>query len=511
MRVLYITAELYPWVKSGGLGDVAAALPPALIAGGIDVRLLLPGFRGFLDAFPGLTDVARLPTPFAAERVRVGLVRLPSSDSLAYLVDHPAFYDRPGNPYAGPDGSDWPDNYRRFALIGWIAAELARGADPNWRPGLLHGHDWHVGLAPAYLAARVPEEGRVPTVFTVHNLAYRGLFPAGIFPELALSPGFFSVNGVEFFGMVSFLKAGLFYADHLTTVSPTYAREIQTPDFGWGLDGLLRTRADVLTGILNGVDAGIWNPGHDAALPQPYGIEDAMAGKEAAKAALQRRLGLEPLGNAPLFGVVSRLIPQKGLDLALAALPALVAAGGQFALLGAGDGDLEQGFVVAAAQHQGRVAAEIGYDENLAHLIIGGSDVILVPSRFEPCGLTQLYALRYGSLPLVRRVGGLADTVVDATPTTLSDGIATGFAFDDETPPGLMSAVGRAVALFRERESWRRMMGRAMTREFSWEAAARQYIAIYRALRPDLLLRAEPGVSAIRRGSSPPRRPRRST
>ena len=249
MRVLYITAELYPWVKSGGLGDVAAALPPALIAQGIDVRLLLPGFRGFLDAFPGLTDVARLQTPFAAERVRVGLARLPGTQSLAYLVDHPAFYDRPGNPYASPDGSDWPDNHRRFGLFSWVAAELARGADPSWRPDILHGHDWHTGLAPAYLAARPPAEGHVRTVFTVHNLAYRGPFPAAIFPELALPPEFFSIDGVEFFGMVSFIKAGLFYSDRLTTVSSTYAREIQTPAFGWGLDGLLRTRANVLTGI----------------------------------------------------------------------------------------------------------------------------------------------------------------------------------------------------------------------------------------------------------------------
>src|SRR5262245_31161010 len=344
MRVLYITAELYPWVKSGGLGDVAAALPPALLAGGIGVRLLLPGFRGFLDAFPGLPAFARLASPLAAERVRVGLARLPGSDDLAYLVDHPVFYDRPGNPYAGSDGSDWPDNHRRFALLGWAAAELARGADANWRPDLLHGHDWHVGLAPAYLAASAPEDGHVPTVFTVHNLAYRGLFPAAVFPDLALPPGFFSVNGIEFFGMVSFIKAGLYYADRLTTVSPTYAREIQTSDFGWGLDGLLRSRSSVLAGILNGVDAKIWDPRHDVALPLPYGGEASILGKAAAKAALQRRLGLEPDADAPLFGVVSRLIPQKGLDLVLTGLPGLLASGGQLVLLGTGDADLERGF-----------------------------------------------------------------------------------------------------------------------------------------------------------------------
>jgi starch synthase len=487
MRILYMTAELYPWVKSGGLGDVAAALPPALIAEGVDVRLLLPGFRGFLDAFPGITDIARLTTPFAAERVRVGLASLPDTEILTYLVDHPAFYDRPGNPYAGPDGSDWPDNHRRFGLFGWIAAELARGADPGWRPDILHGHDWHTGLAPAYLAARPSAEGHVPTVFTVHNLAYRGSFPGALLPELALPPDFFSIDGVEFFGTVSFIKAGLFYADRLTTVSPTYAREIQTPAFGWGLDGLLRARANVLTGILNGVDPRFWDPRHDTNLPQTYGTEDAAAGKRAAKAALQRRLGLEPVETAPLFGAVSRLTPQKGLDLVLAGLPDLVTGGGQLALLGSGDGDLEQAFTAAAERYRGRVGVTIGYDDSLAHLIIGGSDVILVPSRFEPCGLTQLYALRYGALPLVRRVGGLADTVVDATATSLAEGVATGFAFLDDSPSALISAIGHATTLFREREIWRRMMRRAMTRDFSWAAAARLYAAVYRTLRPDLM------------------------
>ena len=488
MRVLYITAELYPWVKSGGLGDVAGALPPALIAEGIDVRLLLPGFRGFLDAFPGITDVVRLATPYAAERVRVGLARLPGNGSPAYLVDHPAFYDRPGNPYASPDGSDWPDNHRRFGLLGWVASELARGADAGWRPDVLHGHDWHAGLAPAYLAARPPPEGHIPTVFTIHNLAYRGPFPGAVFPELALPPEFFSIDGVEFFGMVSFIKAGLFYSDRLTTVSPTHAREIQTPAFGWGLDGLLRARASVLTGILNGVDMKVWDPRHDAVLPRSYGERDATVGKRAAKAALQKRLGLEPAERLPLFGAVSRLTPQKGLDLVLAALPDLVTGGCQLALLGSGDSDLEQAFTATADGYRGRVGVAIGYDESLAHLIYAGSDVILVPSRFEPCGLTQLYALRYGALPLVRRVGGLADTVVDATATSLTEGIATGFAFDDDSPAALMSAIRRVTALFPERKIWRGMMRRAMTRDFSWAVAARQYSAIYRTVRPNPVL-----------------------
>jgi starch synthase len=484
MRVLYVTAELYPWVKSGGLGDVAAALPPALAALGVGARLLLPGFRGFIDAFLGITDVVRLQTPFASERVRVARAPLPGTERAAYLVDHPAFYDRPGNPYAGPDGADWPDNHRRFGLFSWVAAALARGADPSWSPDLLHAHDWHAGLAPAYLAAA---GSSIPTVFTVHNLAYQGLFPGLLFPELALPPSCFAIDGVEFYGLVSFMKAGLFYADRVTTVSPTYAREIQTPAFGAGFDGLLRSRADVLTGILNGVDLMVWDPRHDAMLPRQYGVEDVLAGKRAAKAALQRRLGLEERDGALLFGAVSRLTPQKGLDLLLECVPEVIIGGNQIALLGSGDRNLEVGFTAAAAANRGQVAVEIGYDDALSHLIIGGSDVILVPSRFEPCGLTQLYAMRYGTLPLVRRVGGLADTVVDATAVSLAEDSATGFAFDGDSSEALLSTIGRAAALFREPGIWLRMMRRAMSQNYSWDAAARQYVALYREVMPQRL------------------------
>jgi starch synthase len=460
-------------------------LPPALAALGVDVRLLLPGFSGFLDACSGITDAARLHTPYASERVRVALARVPDAEPLAYLVDQPAFYDRPGNPYAGPDGRDWPDNHRRFGLFGWVAAALAHGADPGWRPDIVHAHDWHAGLAPAYLAARAPADGPIATIFTIHNLAYQGMFPAAVFPELALPPGFFATDGVEFYGLISFMKAALFYADRLTTVSPTYAREIQTPAFGHGLDGLLRSRANAVTGILNGVDARIWDPRHDAILPRAYDAKDAAVEKGAAKATLQRRLGLDERADLPLFGVVSRLTPQKGLDLLILCLPELVADGGQFALLGSGDRDLEVGFVAAAEANRGRVGVELGYDEALSHLIIGGCDVILVPSRFEPCGLTQLYALRYGSLPLVRRVGGLADTVVDATAVSLAEGTATGFAFDNDSPQALIATVKRAAALFREPQLWRRVMQSAMGQDFSWEAAARRYLALYRELCPD--------------------------
>jgi len=475
LRILHAAAELFPWVRTGGLGDVLAALPPALIELGIDARLVLPGFAGFLDAFE-LGQSIRLRTPFAVERVRIARALVPGSEIAAYIIDHPAFYDRPGNPYAAPDGSDWPDNHRRFALLGWVAAALARDIDPNWRPDILHCHDWHTGLAPAYLRA---DGASVPSVFTVHNLAYQGFFPATLFPDLALPASFFAIDGVEFYAGLSFLKAGLFYADRLTTVSPTYAREIQTPAYGWGLDGLLRTRAAVLTGILNGVDPKVWSPDHDPALPQGYTVDDAPTGKAAAKAALERHFGLRRQVRAPLFGAITRLTPQKGLDLLLDALPGLVDLGGRLVLLGSGDADLEAGFAAAAAAYPGRVGVALGYDEALSHLIMAGSDAIVMPSRFEPCGLTQLYALRYGALPLVRRTGGLADTVVDANAATLAAGTATGFAFDAETPDGLLAAIQRAVALYQDQASWRRMMRQAMTRDFSWAAAGREYVALY--------------------------------
>ena len=479
LRALHVAAELYPWVKTGGLGDVLAALPPALLEQGVDTRLCLPGFPALLDAFH-LTDAVRLKTPFAVERVRVALATVPGGKIAAYLVDHPPFYDRPGGPYGGADGRDWPDNHRRFGLLSWVAAALGQGADPNWRPDIVQAHDWHAGLAPAYLKA---ETAPTPSIFTIHNLAYQGFFAAGIFPELSLPASFYAIDGVEFFGGLSFLKAGLFYADRLTTVSPTYAAEIQTPEFGGALDGLLRSRSGALSGILNGVDPRYWDPEHDDAIPLAYGAETAEAGKAAAKAALRQRFHLDAAAG-PVFGVVSRLTPQKGLDLLLAALPDLLAGGGQLAMLGNGDHDLETGFAAAARDRRGAVGVEIGYDERLARLIIAGSDCVVVPSRFEPCGLTQLYALRYGALPLVRRTGGLADTVTDATPARLRDKTATGFAFDAATSEALAGALDRTMAAYANRARWRQMVRQAMTCDFSWARSARQYAELYRELAP---------------------------
>jgi starch synthase len=486
MKVLFATSELFPWIKTGGLGDVAAALPPALVRQGINVRLVLPGFPRLLDGLD-IREVVRIGSPFAVERVRIGLASLPGSGVPAYIVDHAPFYDRSGGPYAGPDGRDWPDNHLRFALFSWAAAALAGGADPAWSPDIVHGHDWHAGLVPAYLRA---SGTKVPSIFTVHNLAYQGLFPGAAFEHLHLPPEFFSIDGAEFYGGVSFMKAGLYYADRLTTVSPTYAREVQTPAFGEGLDGLLRSRSQVLSGILNGVDPGVWSPKTDAILPRPYNASTARAGKAAAKAELQQRLGLQANDAAPLFGVVSRLTPQKGLDLLLSSLPELTAAGGHLALLGAGDRGLEQGFLAASSAYPGKIGVEIGYDESLSHLLIAGSDVTVVSSRFEPCGLVQLYALGYGSLPLVSRTGGLADTVVDVTPETLSDGTATGFVFTSGDPQNLLEAMKRAIASYQDVRMWQQLVRQAMTRDFSWDLAAGGYIELYRTLAPDRPLAA---------------------
>lgn len=473
MRVLYVSSELYPLVKAGGLGDVSAALPPALNRVGVDVRMFLPGFPAIRDGILDQEPVVSMGTAFGASDVTVYRGRVPDTDVPAYVLDAPELYNRAGGPYEDSQGEEWQDNPRRFALFGWAAA---RFADGDWRPDVIHAHDWHAGLAPAWLAAQ--SGYRPPSVFTVHNLAYQGLVPAERYNELGLPGYFFSVEGLEFHGMASFMKAGLYYADRITTVSPTYAAEIQHPEQGFGLHGLLASRANDLTGILNGVDYNVWDPASDRQLPVRYSVDDP-APKAEAKAALQREMGLAETADTPLFGVVSRLNGHKGLDLALAALPDLVAEGAQFVVLGSGDPELEAGFQRCAAAYPGQVAVYFGYDEGLAHRVFGGADSLLMPSRSEPCGLTQLYALRYGTLPLVRRAGGLADTVVDASPAALADGTATGFVFGPATVEAFREAADRGIELYRDPESWQQMQHRAMTRDFGWEQSAATYRELY--------------------------------
>jgi len=480
MKVLHVGAEIFPLVKTGGLADVLGALPQALIKAGADVRLLLPGLPAIVDAVLHQKTLFEIGPCFGAARVTLRVGQMPYSKVPVYIVDAPYRYRRAGSPYQASDGSEWADNVQRFALLGWVGAQLAAGElDPGWTPDVVHAHDWHAAMSCAYIAAHPPT--RAATVFTVHNLAYQGLFPSGDFGMLGLPARFMASNGLEYHQQLSFMKAGLKYASRVTTVSPTYAREIATNEFGFGLDGVIRSRGADVRGVLNGVDGAVWDPATDASLAARYSAHQ-LQGKAKCKLALQTELGLAPSADAPLFGIVSRLTSQKGLDLLLAALPGLVRRGAQLALQGTGEPALETAFVAAAQAYPGVVAVRIGYDEAFAHRLIAGADAILVPSRFEPCGLTQLYGLRYGTLPVVRRVGGLADTVVDASDDAVKSDVATGFSFDAATPAALDLAVQRAVAAFADRPRWRKLMQRAMAQDFSWGGAAQKYMSLYREL-----------------------------
>ena len=470
MKVLFVTSETYPYMKTGGLADVAYALPGALRAIGVDARILMPGYPAVLDGLPGPKIVAALKDlPGQAGPARLFLGEAPN-DVPVYAIDCPGLFARPGNPYTAPDGSDWPDNYRRFGALGRVGASFPG----DWQPDVIHAHDWQAGLAIAYPALERPQD-RPATVFTIHNLAFQGRCSPAFMGELRLPPHTYSVDGVECFGAVSFLKAGLFYADKITTVSPTYAAEIQTPMGGRGLDGLLFNRRHDLVGILNGVDTEVWDPESDPNVPVRYNAYN-LGAKAANKAALRGELGLAET-SGPLCVAVSRLSEQKGLDLVLGSLGTLLSRGGQLAVLGSGEWWLEDGFRGAEAANPQNVAVRLGYDELLAHRLQGGGDAILVPSRFEPCGLTQMYGLRYGTLPIVRHTGGLADTVQDWR---------TGFVFGAPTPLDMATAFHRACDAFYNPGHWHWMQQQAMAEDVSWKASAERYLALYRELRPNL-------------------------
>ena len=485
LRVLHVGAEIFPLLKTGGLADVLGALPAALARAGADARVLLPAFPAIEAALTDAREVGRIAAPWggAPARLLAGRFKAKSLQGVqAYVLHQDALYARPGDPYCDASGTPYADNHRRFALLGLAAARLAEGLDPGWLPQVVHGHDWHAGLAPAYLAfSRATGASHAGSVYTIHNLAYQGLFASTHFGELGLPAEAYTLHGVEFHGQIAFMKAGIFYADRLTTVSPGYAQEIQDSALGCGLDGLLRERSAVLSGILNGVDESVWNPAEDMALARRFSAE-RMAGKAHCKAALQLECGVGVQRNAPLFTVVSRLTEQKGLHLVADVLPQIVERGGQLVVLGSGDADLESVFKRAAQAHPQQVALRQGYDEALSHRIFAASDVTLVPSRYEPCGLTQLYALRYGSLPLAHRTGGLADTVVDCTLEDLADQLATGFLFERFDGADLTRALRRAFALWARPRDWGIVRRRAMAQRFGWDTAASRYIELYRHL-----------------------------
>jgi starch synthase len=476
MRVLSVASEIYPLIKTGGLADVTGALPGALANKGVAVRTLVPGYPAVLE------KLERRETVHRFSDLCGGPAELLAADAAGLdllVIEAPHLFTRAGNPYVDRSGRDWPDNAQRFAALAWVAAALGVGLLKRYRPQLLHAHDWQAGLVPAYL--RYGPSPHPPSVITVHNLAFQGHFPASLLGALKLPPQSLAISGVEYFGGIGFLKAGLQFADRITTVSPSYAMEIRTPEGGMALDGLLRVRSDVVSGILNGIDDRVWDPATDPHLAATYSVAK-LPRRLLNKQALKQHFAIASNDAAPLFAVISRLSEQKGLDLLLSSLPRLLSLGGDLVIVGTGDAALEQGFRAAAKASAGRVGVFIGYDEALAHLVQGGADALLVPSRFEPCGLTQLCALRYGALPIVARVGGLNDTVIDANEMALSAGVATGFQFSPVTREGLEHALARAAAVWAQKKPWRLMQANGMALEVGWSRAAAQYARLYRDL-----------------------------
>ena len=474
--VLFVSSEVHPLMKTGGLGDVSGSLPVALNQLDADVRVLMPAYHDARLRAGTLQPVATFEIIGAPEPVTLLEGTLPGSNVKLWLLDCPALYDRPGNPYSMPNGQAWLDNAQRFAVLCRAAVEIATNrAHLNWQPEIVHCHDWQTGLIPALLS----REAQAPaTVFTLHNLAYQGLFPAPTFASLQLPQELWGPEALEFHNQLCFIKGGLVFANVITTVSPNYANEIQTAEFGCGLDGLLRHRSADLRGIINGIDEKEWDPNHDPMLAAPFSVDD-LAGKLANKRALQRELGLPQLDTQPLIGMVGRLAHQKGFDLALDALPQLVTQPLQLVLLGSGDTQYGSRLQNWARRLPQQIAVHIGYDEALAHRIEAGADMFLMPSRFEPCGLNQLYSLRYGTVPIVRRVGGLVDTVVDTNAASLATRTATGFMIEREDASAVVEAVMRAMQHYRDGATWRQIVTTGMRQDHSWPSSARRYLDIY--------------------------------
>ncbi|MCC6206653.1 MAG: glycogen synthase GlgA [Gammaproteobacteria bacterium] len=475
-KILFVTSEIHPLIKTGGLADVSASLPKAIKALRRDIRILLPAYRSVLASIGPVQEIATFTCPPASEPVRLLETHLPGTSIKIWLVHSPAHFDRDGGPYLGPDGHDWPDNAERFTVFSRVAETLGMDqAGLSWRPELVHCNDWQGGLAVALLSRHAV---RPATLFTIHNLAYQGLFPAETFHRLELPPDLWSMHGLEYYGQISFIKGGIAYADMISTVSPQYAQEICTPEFGCGLENLLRHRSDRLVGILNGADYKEWNPAKDPLIHQRYNAF-SLHKKPANKTALQQHFGLTVDDTVPLVGMIGRLAEQKGFDLMLDALPQLLRQPVQLIVLGSGSRQLEEQLRQAVATYPGRVAAHFGYSEALAHQIEAGADIFLMPSRYEPCGLNQIYSLRYGTVPVVHRTGGLANTVVDATDETLRRGSATGFIFDEPTPAALLAALDRALACHRQPRAWKRLAYVGMQQEFGWRQSAHQYAELY--------------------------------
>jgi starch synthase len=478
MKILFASSEVHPLMKTGGLADVSGSLPKALRKLRHDCRIIMPAYPETKQKAGQLETVASIQVDGIDTPVEILRGNLPGTKLPIYLVDAPAYFDRAGNPYRAPNGGDWQDNHLRFGLFGRVIAALAMDeAGLDWKPDILHCNDWQTGLAPALLHDR---HDRPAMVFTIHNLAYQGLFPLHAFHELSLPHHLWAPHYMEFHGQFSFIKGGLVFADRITTVSPTYAQEIRTQEYGYGLEGLLEYRSDVLSGILNGVDSKTWNPITDKNLSANYSV-DNLSGKLQNKLALQQAFGLPENTNTPVLGHVGRMVEQKGIDLMLQAMPDLLSKHPiQLIILGNGERHFEETVNQLKQVFPDQVGTHIGYDEKLAHQVEAGSDLFLMPSRFEPCGLNQMYSLIYGTPPIVRRTGGLADTIVDATAETLANGTANGFSFDLASADALSSAIKRALACMAGGQCHDTLVRNGMTQDFSWERSARDYLALYK-------------------------------
>ncbi|NOY67153.1 MAG: glycogen synthase GlgA [Gammaproteobacteria bacterium] len=473
-KILFASSEVFPLIKTGGLADVAGSLPPALCDLKQDVRLILPAFPDAIKAMAKTRCMARINMPQGEVKVLMG--NLPGTQVKVWLVDYPPFFDRQGNPYTGPDNKPWHDNADRFALFCRIIVEIAmKRTSLKWRPDIVHCHDWQTGLVPALLSL---EKNAPSTIFTIHNMAYQGLFPYSTFLALGLPQKLWSFKALEFHDQLSFIKGGLVFADQVTTVSPTYAKEIQTAEFAYGLEGLLQYRADNLSGILNGIDMDSWNPESDAYIAEQYSVRKVDA-KKSNKKSLQDKFGLPEDPDIPLLGIVGRLVYQKGIDIVLQAIHELMKIPVQLIVLGSGEQEYEQALQKFFNQYPDNMGVYAGYNEELAHQIEAGVDIFLMPSRFEPCGLNQLYSLRYGTLPIVRPVGGLADTIVDATEQNLEAGTANGFVFTGDQGWDLVEAVQRALVLFSDKLRWKKLQLTAMWRDYSWDNSAQEYVRLY--------------------------------
>lgn len=481
MRILFVTSEVFPLIKTGGLADVSGSLPAALQKLGVDVRILIPGYTAVLNKLTNLQEIASLEKLPVIHNATLMMGTIADTQVKVMVIKSASLYEREGGPYSDVNGQEWLDNPLRFGILSKIAAILSSAETPiqDWKPDIVHCNDWQTGLTPACMKLN---NTQAKSVISLHNMAFQGCYPPNWITSLELPSTNFTVEGFEYHGQLSFLKAGIFYADAITTVSPSYAKEIQTPEFGFGLEGLLSKRSNELKGILNGIDTDEWNPETDPHLVKTYSAA-TLADKKEVKIALQQRLGLQIDENAPLLGVVSRLTHQKGLDMLVPIMQQLVEAGCQLALLGSGESTLEIAFRLLANNNPNKVSVTVGYNEPLSHQIMAGCDMFIMPSRFEPCGLNQFYGLAYGTPPIVNATGGLADSVIDTNIISFKNKTANGFVMSEASPASLLHCINQALNVFNnDAKAWQQIQKNGMSQNLSWDKSALEYLAVYEKL-----------------------------